>query len=31
MASRVESHFAHLDHLSGGAEPRFLPVASTHE
>jgi hypothetical protein len=31
VASRVEKYLAHLDRLSGGVEPRFLPVASTHE
>lgn len=31
MASRVESFLDHLDRLSGGTEPRFLPVASTQE
>jgi hypothetical protein len=31
VASRVETYLAHLDRLSGGIEPRFLPVASTHE
>ncbi|MFC4150100.1 suppressor of fused domain protein [Micromonospora mangrovi] len=31
MASRVENYLAHLDRLSGGVEPRFLPVASTRE
>ncbi|MEU4717925.1 suppressor of fused domain protein [Micromonospora purpureochromogenes] len=29
MASRVENYLAHLDRLSGGVEPRFLPVDST--
>ena len=28
-ASRVERYLAHLDDLSGGAEPKFWPVAST--
>ena len=27
--SRVERYLAHLDDLSGGAEPKFSPVAST--
>ncbi|MEV1290082.1 suppressor of fused domain protein [Micromonospora sp. NPDC049679] len=31
MASRVENYLAHLDRLSGGVEPRFLPVTSTKE
>jgi hypothetical protein len=31
MTSRVENYLAHLDRLSGGMEPRFLPVESTHE
>jgi hypothetical protein len=31
VASRVENYLAHLDRLSGGVEPRFLPVASTQE
>ncbi|WP_345457769.1 suppressor of fused domain protein [Actinoallomurus oryzae] len=31
VPSRVESYLAHLDRLSGGVEPRFLPVASTKE
>jgi Suppressor of fused protein (SUFU) len=31
VASRVEKYLAHLDHLSGGVEPRFLPVTSTKE
>lgn len=31
MASRAENYLAHLDRLSGGIEPRFLPVASTHD
>jgi hypothetical protein len=29
--SRVERFLAHLDGLSGGVEPRFFPVESTHE
>lgn len=31
MPSRAENYLAHLDRLSGGVEPRFLPVESTHE
>jgi hypothetical protein len=31
VTSRVEKYLAHLDRLSGGVEPRFLPVESTHE
>lgn len=29
--TRVERFLAHLDQLSGGIEPRFLPVPSTHD
>ena len=29
--SRVERFLAHLDEISGGIEPRFLPIESTHE
>ncbi|GIG63385.1 hypothetical protein Lfu02_77570 [Longispora fulva] len=29
MATRVEKYLAHLDRMTGGAEPRFLPVPST--
>src|SRR5206468_3446633 len=31
VASRVENYLAHLYRLSSGVEPRFLPIASTHE
>ena len=31
MTSRAENYLAHLDRLSGGVEPRFLPVESTHQ
>lgn len=31
MPSRAENYLADLDRLSGGVEPRFLPVESTHE
>lgn len=30
VPSRVERFLAHLDRLSGGAEPRFFPLGSTH-
>ena len=29
--SRVERYLAHLDRLSGGIEPRFNPIDSTHD
>jgi hypothetical protein len=28
--SRVERYLAHLDRISGGVEPLFYPVESTH-
>lgn len=31
MASRVEKYLAHLDDLTGGVEPTFTPVESTHD
>jgi suppressor of fused protein SUFU len=31
MVSRVEKYLANLDRLSGGVEPRFLPLDSTHD
>lgn len=30
MPSRIELFLAHLDHLTGGLEPSFLPLPSTH-
>jgi hypothetical protein len=30
VPTRIERFLAHLDRLSGGVEPRFIPVESTH-